>query len=64
MTTLSVGPEQEEAVSIFAAFEFDLQTRAVRVRVGGPGLFEQIEEPATLSEDDEPTDDGKLELET
>jgi hypothetical protein len=33
-----------------AAFEFDLQTRAVRVRVGGPGLFEQIEDhPLTAS---------------
>jgi hypothetical protein len=47
-----------------AAFEFDLQSHTVHVRVGGPGLFEQIEEPATLSEDDEPPDDGKLELET
>lgn len=47
-----------------AAFEFDLQSHTVHVRVGGPELFEQIEEPATLSEDDEPPDDGKLELET
>jgi hypothetical protein len=47
-----------------AAFEFDLQSHTVHVRVGGPGLFEQIEEPATLSEDDEPPDDGKLDLET
>jgi hypothetical protein len=46
-----------------AAFEFDLQTRAVRVRVGGPGLFEQIEDPGTISEDVEPPDD-ELELET
>jgi hypothetical protein len=43
-----------------AAFEFDLQLRTVHVRVGGPGLFEQIEEPTTLAEEDEPTDDEKL----
>jgi Bacterial RNA polymerase, alpha chain C terminal domain len=43
-----------------AAFEFDLQSRTVHVRVGGPGLFEQIEEPPTLAEEDEPTDDEKL----
>jgi hypothetical protein len=40
-----------------AAFEFDLQTRTVRVRVGGPGLFEQIEEPTALPEEDEVTDE-------
>jgi hypothetical protein len=43
-----------------AAFEFDLQTRTVHVRVGGPGRFEQIEEPTTLQEEDKPTDDEKL----
>jgi hypothetical protein len=43
-----------------AAFEFDLQARTVRVRVGGPGLFEQIEEPATLPEEDDETADESL----
>jgi hypothetical protein len=43
-----------------AAFEFDLQTRTVRVRVGGPGLFEQIEEPTALPEEDETTDESLL----
>ena len=43
-----------------AAFEFDLQKRTVHVRVGGPGLFEQIEEPSTLPEDDEAIDDEKF----
>ena len=38
-----------------AAFEFDPKTRKVYVSMGGPGLFEQIENPSTLaSEDDEP----------
>jgi hypothetical protein len=49
------GPKLETA-----AFEFDLQSRTVCVRVGGPGLFEQIEEPTTLAEEDEPDDDGAL----
>jgi hypothetical protein len=39
-----------------AAFEFDLQTRTVHVRVGGAGLFEQIEEPI-VPEEDEATDE-------
>ena len=43
-----------------SAFEFDLQTRTVHVRVGGPGLFEQIEEPSTIPEDDESIEDEKL----
>jgi hypothetical protein len=43
-----------------AAFEFDLQARTVHVRVGGPGLFEQIEEPIPAPEDDEPSDDENL----
>lgn len=43
-----------------AAFEFDLQTRTVHVRVGGPGLFEQIEEPVTVSEHEEAFEDEKL----
>jgi hypothetical protein len=31
----------------FSAFEFDLSKRSVHVRVGGPGLLEQIEDPET-----------------
>src|SRR5207244_3780267 len=31
-----------------AALEFDLNARSVHVRVGGPGLFEQIEDPDSV----------------
>jgi hypothetical protein len=31
--------------SDLSTFEFDLKTRKVLVRVGGPGLFEAIQEP-------------------
>jgi hypothetical protein len=36
-----------------AAFEFDLQNRKVLVKIGGPSLFEQIENPDTISGDDD-----------
>jgi hypothetical protein len=35
-----------------AIFEFDLKARTVLVRVGGPGLFEAIQDPESASIDD------------
>jgi hypothetical protein len=35
-----------------AAFEFDLKARTVLVRIGGPGLFEAIQDPESASADD------------
>jgi Bacterial RNA polymerase, alpha chain C terminal domain/Sigma-70, region 4 len=40
-------------VGDMAAFEFDLKARQVFVRIGGPGLFEQIENPGTLAEEED-----------
>jgi hypothetical protein len=34
------------------ALEFDKKTRSVKVRVGGPGLFEAMQDPASLSAED------------
>ena len=34
------------------ALEFDKKTRRVKVRIGGPGLFEAMQDPASLSAED------------
>lgn len=42
----------------FATFEFDLKRREVHVKVGGPDLFEAIQEPDGQIEDGEDADSG------
>jgi hypothetical protein len=34
------------------ALEFDKKTRRVMVRIGGPGFFEAMQDPASLSAED------------
>jgi len=34
------------------ALEFDKKTRRVMVRIGGPGLFEAMQDPVSLSAED------------
>lgn len=46
-----------------AAFEFDLKARTVLVRVGGPGLFEAMQDPESASADDDGLDDAEASTE-
>lgn len=47
----------------FAAFEFDMKSRKVIVRVGGPGLFESIQEFKDYeSDEDDPEDEDEENL--